>query len=125
MKKALQFSGKVGVLASEEEDTPVPVGSNIKDKYAEIGLRTTQFKSDVVLEEIKGGKYIAVFDPLDGSSNVDAGIPTGTIFGVFSQDDNDVRRLLHSLFPTTLTPHVMHRSVSWRMRMAMPSLNVW
>jgi fructose-1,6-bisphosphatase I len=32
------------------------------------------------------GRYVAVFDPLDGSSNVDAGIPTGTIFGVFEND---------------------------------------
>jgi fructose-1,6-bisphosphatase I len=24
----------------------------------------------------EGEKYVAVFDPLDGSSNVDAGIPT-------------------------------------------------
>ena len=26
----------------------------------------------------EGSKYVTVFDPLDGSSNVDAGIPTGT-----------------------------------------------
>ena len=32
------------------------------------------------------GRFTAVFDPLDGSSNVDAGIPTGTIFGIF--EDN-------------------------------------
>lgn len=28
---------------------------------------------------------IQVFDPLDGSSNIDAGIPVGTIFGIFQQ----------------------------------------
>ena len=33
------------------------------------------------------GRYTAVFDPLDGSSNVDAGIPTGTIFGIFESGD--------------------------------------
>ena len=33
------------------------------------------------------GKYISVFDPLDGSSNIDAGIPVGTIFGIFEEDD--------------------------------------
>lgn len=27
-------------------------------------------------------QYVAVFDPLDGSSNVDASIPVGTIFGM-------------------------------------------
>jgi fructose-1,6-bisphosphatase I len=26
---------------------------------------------------------VAVFDPLDGSSNIAAGIPTGTIFGLY------------------------------------------
>ena len=83
LKKALRFSGKVGVLASEEEDAPVDVNSLTKE------LRSTQFKTDVVLEEI-GGKYIAVFDPLDGSSNVDAGIPTGTIFGIFEEDPDAV-----------------------------------
>lgn len=90
MKKALRFSGKVSVLASEEEDLPLSVNGRIKDKYAEIGLRTTQFKNDVLLEESACGSYIAVFDPLDGSSNVDAGIPTGTIFGVFAQTPDDV-----------------------------------
>lgn len=29
------------------------------------------------------GKYIVVFDPLDGSSNIDAGVAVGTIFGVY------------------------------------------
>lgn len=41
---------------------------------------------EVVIEE--GEKYVAVFDPLDGSSNVDAGIPTGTIIGIYEHDDN-------------------------------------
>jgi fructose-1,6-bisphosphatase I len=31
------------------------------------------------------GDYAAVFDPLDGSSNVDSGLPTGTIFGVYKK----------------------------------------
>jgi fructose-1,6-bisphosphatase I len=85
MKKALRFSGKVGVLASEEEDKPMSLDGNQAEKYRE--LKTTQFKQDVLIEET-GGKYIAVFDPLDGSSNVDAGIPTGTIFGIFEEDPN-------------------------------------
>lgn len=95
MKNALRFSGKVGVLASEEEDVPVNLEESLSkqankyDKYRDEGLVTTQFRSDVVIEET-GGKYVAVFDPLDGSSNVDAGIPTGTIFGIFEEDPNAV-----------------------------------
>jgi fructose-1,6-bisphosphatase I len=76
MKSCLRYSGKVGVLASEEEDVPVTVDKKLVDKYRDQGLITTQFKGDVIIEDT-GGKYVAVFDPLDGSSNVDAGIPTG------------------------------------------------
>ncbi len=85
MKKALRFSGKVAVLASEEEDRPLTIPDPTK-YYRE--LRTTQFKQDVLMEST--GQFIAVFDPLDGSSNVDAGIPTGTIFGIFEEDPDAV-----------------------------------
>ncbi len=87
MKKALRYSGKVGVLASEEEALPLSVdkSSSKYNKYRDEGLVTTQFKGDVLVEDTDG-KYVAVFDPLDGSSNVDAGIPTGTIFGIFEGD---------------------------------------
>mmetsp|Transcript_9916 Transcript_9916/g.20183 ORF Transcript_9916/g.20183 Transcript_9916/m.20183 type:complete len:406 (+) Transcript_9916:67-1284(+) len=73
LKRALRFTGKLGVLASEEEDTPVDVPLQ---------------KTDVMFDETN--KYVAVFDPLDGSSNVDAGIPTGTIFGIFEHDEECV-----------------------------------
>merc|ERR1712078_466533 len=59
LKSSLRFSGKLGVIASEEEDVPV------------------------VVDELYSGEYVATFDPLDDSSNIDAAISTGTIFGVF------------------------------------------
>ena len=34
---------------------------------------------EIVIDETTN--YVVCFDPLDGSSNVDAGIPTGTIIG--------------------------------------------
>ena len=42
-------------------------------------------KQEIVIDE--GDRYVAVFDPLDGSSNVDAGIPTGTIIGIYEHDE--------------------------------------
>lgn len=39
-------------------------------------LLTTQEDEPVLVEE-DGAKYVVVFDPLDGSSNIDASIPTG------------------------------------------------
>jgi fructose-1,6-bisphosphatase I len=59
---ALAESGLVRAYASEEADAPVvlaPASSSLKKTYA------------------------VVFDPLDGSRNVDVAIPTGTIFGIY------------------------------------------
>jgi len=75
LKRALRFTGKLGVLASEEEDDPVDLIGNAEGDSQE-----------VIFEETD--KYVVVFDPLDGSSNVDAGIPTGTIIGVYEHDEN-------------------------------------
>eukprot|EP00536_Pseudo-nitzschia_multiseries_P005392 jgi/Psemu1/190408/e_gw1.101.146.1 len=71
LKRALRFTGRMGVLASEEEDVPVDIVNTEKD-----ALFT------------ETSRYVAVFDPLDGSSNVDAGIPTGTIIGIYEHDEN-------------------------------------
>jgi len=59
----LRTSGRTGVIASEEEDQPVAV------------------------EETFSGDYVVVFDPLDGSSNIDAGISVGSIFGVYAPSE--------------------------------------
>nr|QDY51816.1 fructose-1-6-bisphosphatase, N-terminal domain protein [Mimiviridae sp. ChoanoV1] len=41
------------------------------------------------LEELELEKYIIAFDPLDGSSNIDSNVTTGTIFAIYKfQDDN-------------------------------------
>ncbi|KAF9679993.1 hypothetical protein SADUNF_Sadunf06G0073700 [Salix dunnii] len=51
------------IIASGEEDVPVAV------------------------EESYSGNYIVVFDPLDGSANIDAAVSTGSIFGIYSPND--------------------------------------
>ncbi|OEU09053.1 putative fructose-1,6-bisphosphatase [Fragilariopsis cylindrus CCMP1102] len=65
LKRALRFTGRLGVDL---------IGTANSDNQ------------EIVIEE--GEKYVAVFDPLDGSSNVDAGIPTGTIIGIYEHSDN-------------------------------------
>ena len=59
MINALRASGKTAVLVSEEQEEAII----IEDKYK--------------------GRYCVVFDPLDGSSNIDAGVNIGTIFGIY------------------------------------------
>jgi fructose-1,6-bisphosphatase len=59
MINSLRASGKTAVLVSEELEEAVIIEDNYK------------------------GKYCVVFDPLDGSSNIDAGVNIGTIFGIY------------------------------------------
>ncbi|KAI8475342.1 MAG: fructose-1,6-bisphosphatase class 1/Sedoheputulose-1,7-bisphosphatase [Monoraphidium minutum] len=57
---AVANCGRTGITVSEEEDVPIAV--------------------DVVA----GGNYIVAFDPIDGSSNLDACISSGSIFGIYT-----------------------------------------
>jgi fructose-1,6-bisphosphatase I len=59
----LTRGGHCAMLASEEIDNVVPTGNP--------------------------GKYIVLFDPLDGSSNIDVNISIGTIFGILRRRAND------------------------------------
>jgi fructose-1,6-bisphosphatase I len=56
---ALEAGGQVCLMASEEVDDPIPIPT-----------------------DYPRGKYVLMFDPLDGSSNIDVNISIGTIFGV-------------------------------------------
>ncbi|HET7041290.1 MAG TPA: class 1 fructose-bisphosphatase, partial [Gemmatimonadales bacterium] len=60
MKNALNHTGRVCVMASEEDDGPI----DIPEPYTP-------------------GKYVVLFDPLDGSSNIDVNAPVGTIFSIY------------------------------------------
>src|SRR6266567_7929311 len=57
--KALDHGGRLCAMASEEEPDIIPIP-----------------------EPFKCGKYVLLFDPLDGSSNIDVNVPVGTIFSV-------------------------------------------
>jgi fructose-1,6-bisphosphatase I len=51
-------------------------------------------------EEYPTGKYVLVFDPLDGSSNIDNNIPIGTIFGIFRRKSESGPGKLEDLLQT-------------------------
>jgi fructose-1,6-bisphosphatase I len=59
ISKAMDHGGRLCAMASEEEEGIIPI--------------PPQFKC---------GKYVLLFDPLDGSSNIDVNVPVGTIFSV-------------------------------------------
>ena len=62
----IKLGGHAAAICSEEEDTFVP----LEEKY---------FHHNVL------NKYIVHFDPLDGSSNIDANISIGTIFSIYKR----------------------------------------
>lgn len=72
MKAALEETGLVAVMASEEEDSPVEVPLTDQAPGCEEGSKC----------------YVVVFDPLDGSRNIECSIPTGTIFGIYAMPPN-------------------------------------
>ena len=57
--RCLGYRDLVGIMVSEEDDEPT-----------------------IVKSPSAGGKYIILFDPLDGSSNIDVNVSIGTIFSV-------------------------------------------
>ncbi|GBD33503.1 Fructose-1,6-bisphosphatase class 1 [bacterium HR33] len=59
IKNAVGGSGRVCVLASEEEEEPI-----------------------IPPADVNPGKYVLLFDPLDGSSNIDVNVSIGTIFSI-------------------------------------------
>lgn len=42
-------------------------------------------------EQYKKGSYVLVYDPLDGSSNIDVNVSIGTIFGIYRCREYDLR----------------------------------
>jgi fructose-1,6-bisphosphatase I len=59
--ECLGYRDQVGLMVSEENEQPV-ITKNVAD-----------------------GKYVVLFDPLDGSSNLDCNVAVGTIFAVYAR----------------------------------------
>ena len=74
LKEELTSTGVVGLLASEEDEEVVVVESSSSASSSSSSLPPP---------------FVAVFDPLDGSSNIAACIPTGTIFGICRRRGGD------------------------------------
>ena len=66
--KAMDHGGRLCAMASEEEPDIIPIPDGFKC-----------------------GKYVLLFDPLDGSSNIDVNVPVGTIFSVLRKSHSGVR----------------------------------
>ncbi len=71
MYRALDHTGLVACMASEENETFLP----IPDKF-------------------EAGDYVVIYDPLDGSSNIDVNVSIGTIFSIHRKRSSGERGTL-------------------------------
>lgn len=62
--RAMDHGGHLCVMASEENEDLIPISAPYHN-----------------------GKYVLVFDPLDGSSNIDVNVSIGTIFSIYQRLD--------------------------------------
>jgi len=62
VRHSVEHTGRVCVVASEEEEHPIPVA---------------------VRDDRRSGKYVLLYDPLDGSSNIGVNVSIGTIFSIY------------------------------------------
>ncbi|MGA2188647.1 MAG: class 1 fructose-bisphosphatase [Steroidobacteraceae bacterium] len=76
MLRSCDWGGLVAGMASEELDDPYPIPS-----------------------EHARGRYLLVFDPLDGSSNTDVNVSVGTIFSVLRHDKPEAPEVADFLQP--------------------------
>ncbi len=72
--KAVDHGGRLCAMASEEEPGIIAIP-----------------------EAFKCGKYCLLFDPLDGSSNIDVNVPVGTIFSVVRKTSSGVRGTMEDM----------------------------
>ena len=79
VKRCLQYRESVGVLASEEIAEPM-----------------------VVEHPNATGKYVVIYDPLDGSSNIDVDVSVGTIFSVLQRRSSETSEA--AVFEDVLQP---------------------
>ncbi|PYO93844.1 MAG: class 1 fructose-bisphosphatase [Gemmatimonadetes bacterium] len=61
VRHSVEHTGRVCIVASEEEEQPIPVQ---------------------VRDDRRSGKYVLLYDPLDGSSNIGVNVSIGTIFSI-------------------------------------------
>lgn len=64
--KMNDHTGRLAAMVSEEQDSVIQIPA----KY-------------------KKGRYVLVYDPIDGSSNIDTNVTLGTIFGIYKIDPPD------------------------------------
>ena len=91
MKRCLEHTGRICAMASEEDEEIIPVP-----------------------DDVEPGKYAVLFDPLDGSSNIDVNSAVGTIFSIYRRitkwGQGDITDLLQPGYKQVAAGYAMYGS---------------
>ncbi|MCP5098475.1 MAG: class 1 fructose-bisphosphatase [Chloroflexi bacterium] len=89
-------AGAVNIQGEEQQKLDVfahDILFRICDHTGRLCVMASEEEEDImhIPEPYKKGSYVLVFDPLDGSSNIDVNVSIGTIFGIYRCKDWDLR----------------------------------
>ena len=90
----LGLAGKVNVQGESQQKLDLLADDiivRLMDHTGRLAGMVTEERKEFIRipEKYKKGSYILVYDPLDGSSNIDTNISIGTIFGIYRVLDDD------------------------------------
>ncbi len=98
VNREVNKAGLVNILGSAESENITGDQVQKLDLYANeklieclknsgecCGIASEEFEDFIPIPPVasKSSKYVVVFDPLDGSSNIDVNVSVGTIFGIY------------------------------------------
>lgn len=103
LSRSVRGAGLANILGSTGQVNVQGETAQVLDLLATEGFAEALRKNDHVAgfacEELEnceifprhdGDQYLCVFDPIDGSSNIDVAAPIGSIFGLFAVTDEEV-----------------------------------
>ena len=100
----LGATGKVNVQNEQVQKLDIFANQVVIERMQHIGqlcCMGSEENADLIdiPPEYPKGNYIILFDPLDGSSNIDVNVSIGTIFGIYrkNSDETDIDCLLNDV----------------------------
>jgi fructose-1,6-bisphosphatase I len=97
----LGSTGEINVQEEQVQKLDVYANRLIMERMQHIGQLCCMGSEEIadlidIPSQYPKGNYILLFDPLDGSSNIDVNISIGTIFGIYKKvsDETDINFLL-------------------------------
>lgn len=96
------YTGEVNIQGEQVQKLDVETNETLIGALARRGhcaaIASEELDEIRVLNEDPRAKYIVVFDPLDGSSNIDVNVSIGTIFGVLKRREGSTAATLEQDF---------------------------